>query len=949
MYRMLILLCLMSALSSPGTATQPVLINDELRVYPLDSTTEWLIDSSADWQLADVRNRAFHVSMDRMETVAPFEAIWLKTQLIIQDPGSEWLLLLKNPSLERSSNRSVYAAEFFYMDAYFVRKDDSTDHKRDGYYVPRGERAYYEQPLVNAIPFSVNKPDTLMVFVRVSSLHREINSISWEIRPRSFGIPKEKTGLAGLMMFCMGVTGILGLLSFFFFIADKDIANLYFSIFCYLLMFHYSMIHTELLFVKWFVPERPWLAEYGWIIMTNLLSVFFVLFARSFVNLRERSRRWDRVAIIVIASSLFCLLLSLLNHAFSWLLNLDWLYGLVFVGTLILVVRIAFLPGYLAKIIAFGSIWLTAFGLLGILTNMGYFGDFLPWPIGQLGLMVIYTSGLAYKLQLNERAKAEARKVLELDAIKSRFFANISHEFRTPLTLILGPLKKAQEQVPASEFAENTQAEVKLPARHIGVMRRNAERLQQLIEQLLDLAKLENGSMQLQLGQGDVIQFVRAMVSSFESLAELRQIHFQTDFPPTGQIYHFDKDKLEKIIVNLLSNAFKHTPSNGKVAVHTSLEKGRLRIQIEDNGPGIPPEEAERIFDRFYQVEGTETSGTGIGLALVKELVELHHGQITVESSKGKGSTFKISLPVAATYFSDQELAKSTYQHVLHPDMETPGVSEDYPGPARSRTEENKSLEETRLPLLLIVEDNPDLRHFIAESLKSTYFILTADHGRNGLEMAIEHTPDLIISDVMMPEMNGFELCQTLKNDERTSHIPVILLTAKAGQDHKVAGLETGADVYLTKPFDERELQVQARNLVFQRQRLQERYANPGEFKRIIHLGPSEISVISADQRFLEKVSAAIEDNMDNEFFSVEDLAAMVHFSRSQLHRKLKAISGKSPNELIREYRLTRAKELLEKGHGNVSEVAMSVGYSSLSYFSRSFKDAFGIMPSETQ
>ena len=931
-------------LLSSGYASPSVIIRNVLRIYPLDSNGEWLIDSSASMQLDDVRAKTFNSEINSINRVPPQGALWLKTNLIAEDQITDWLLLLKNPSLESLSNRSVYAAEFCYMDAFFIHQDGKIESKKDGYFVPRRERAYYDQPLANAVPFSVEKEDTLTIYVRVFNPLDGIKTISWELRPQTLGIPKDKTGLANLMTFCMGVTSILGLLCFFFFLADKDYANLYFSIFCYLLMFHYSIIHTELPFVKWFVPERPWLAEYAWYLMTNLLSVFFVLFVRSFVNLREHSKRWDQIAIFVLASSLFCLTLSLLNHDLSWQLSLEWLNGLVFACTLILVIRIAFLPGYLSKIVAFGSIWMLVFGILGILSNMGYFGKFLPWPIGQLGMMVIYTFGLAYKLQLNERSKAEAHKVLELDAIKSRFFANISHEFRTPLTLILGPLKKAQEQVPASELAEieeSSKVDIKVPAKHIGFMRRNAERLQQLIDQLLDLAKLENGSMSLQLSKGDVVPFLRALVYSFESLAEMRQIHFQTEFPAGGALQYFDRDKLEKIVTNLLSNAFKFTPTLGKVFVRAQLEKGRLKVTIEDSGNGIPPEELEKIFERFYQVEGTEDQGTGIGLALVKELVQIHHGQISVESAQGKGTIFKISIPVDQNFYRKEEIDQaqpfsSAIIRDANPNTQTETDS------TLSASPKNQGL-----PLLLIVEDNPDLRRFIAETLQNDFSIATAENGRSGLNMALELTPDIVLSDVMMPEMDGFIFCETLKKNERTSHIPVILLTAKAGQEHKMAGLETGADVYMTKPFDEAELRIQARNLVDQRQRLRKRYEALGEFQRMIHMGPASVAVTSADQRFLEKVSKAIENNIDNEFFSVEDLAGIVFFSRSQLHRKLKSITGKSPNELIREYRLTRAKDLLEQGHGNVTEVAMSVGYSSLSYFSRSFKDAFGVMPSE--
>ena len=539
--------------------------------------------------------------------------------------------------------------------------------------------------------------------------------------------------------------------------------------------------------------------------------------------------------------------------------------------------------------------------------------------------------------------KAEAEKLKELDSLKSTFFANISHEFRTPLTLILGPVQQAMESVPASEPIEEVK-DIPVKGRHLEVVRRNALRLQNLVDQLLDLSKLDNGKMRLQVSQGPLVQFIRNLVFSFESLAERKRIHLQTSFPPELEDAFFDRDKWEKILVNLLSNAFKFTPENGTIGVEVESCSAGLRVRISDSGKGMDAGEINKIFDRFYQVEGTEARGTGIGLSLVKELVELHRGQISVESAKGKGTTFKVSLPVARDAFDESAITTSSVSShdgylpvFVDAEHQVDGMAATSPPP----------LGEAGRGRLLIVEDNPDLRSFISETMQGGYQILTAENGKTGLEKAIEKTPDLIISDVMMPIMDGFEMCGFLKKDERTSHIPVILLTAKAGQQHKVAGLETGADAYLTKPFDEKELLVRARNLVEQRRKLRERFAGVGHLGSVRRLAPSEVAVTSTDQRFLEKVTAAIEENMDNEFFSVEDLASAVAFSRSQLHRKLKALVGKSPNELIREFRLARAKELLEKGHGNVSEVAMEVGYSSLSYFTRSFKAAFGVAPSE--
>ncbi|MEZ4954328.1 MAG: ATP-binding protein [Saprospiraceae bacterium] len=566
----------------------------------------------------------------------------------------------------------------------------------------------------------------------------------------------------------------------------------------------------------------------------------------------------------------------------------------------------------------------------------------------------------------------KARHLEELDSLKSNFFANISHEFRTPLTLILGPVQQALQTIPVSEKVDEM-AEIPMKGKHLEVVRRNALRLQNLIDQLLDLSKLDSGKLTLQASPGKLILFIRSLVFSFESLAERKRIHLQTTFPPELSDAYFDKDKWEKILVNLLSNAFKFTPENGTIRVEVKEVDAGLRIDISDSGKGMEASETSKIFDRFYQVKMTghqeESPGTGIGLSLVKELVELHRGQISVESRPGIGTTFSLTLPFKRSAFAENEVVSPAVRQF---DSSTVGSRQSAVGNHteyntntewRSRSEFGTGSDELKTdelrtdglrtgdskPTLLIVEDNPDLRHFIADIMQDSYQILLAENGKIGLEAAIEHTPDLLISDVMMPEMDGFAMCESLKKNEHTSHIPIILLTAKADQRHKVEGLETGADAYLTKPFDEKELRVRAKNLVEQRGKLQAYFAkvtSRSEFGRL-PLEPSEVHVTSTDQRFLEKVSNSIEENMGNEFFSVEDLASAVAFSRSQLHRKLKALTGKSPNELIRDFRLARAKELLEKGAGNVSEVAMEVGYSSVSYFTKSFKQAFGVLPSE--
>jgi DNA-binding response OmpR family regulator/anti-sigma regulatory factor (Ser/Thr protein kinase) len=466
------------------------------------------------------------------------------------------------------------------------------------------------------------------------------------------------------------------------------------------------------------------------------------------------------------------------------------------------------------------------------------------------------------------------------------------------------------------------------------VIKRNALRLQSLVDQLLDLSKLDNGKMQLSVCEGNIIQFIRSIVFSFESLAERKHIHFHSSFPAELEMAYFDRDKLEKVLVNLLSNAFKFTPEHGTIRVIVEKHQGRLKIQVGDSGPGMGAEDIEKVFDRFYQVEGTEAKGTGIGLALVKELVNLHNGQISVDSRQGEGTNFKIVLPYRQTDFPAETL------FISPPPEEFRLAASAVEMEQAQSTHRPSTLQEDQ-PVALIVEDNADLRHYIRENIQAQYQVLIAQDGLEGLQIATEKIPDIIISDVMMPKKSGFEMCQALKTDQRTSHIPIILLTAKAGQDHKIEGLEQGADDYLTKPFDVRELNIRMTNLIDQRQRLREKFGAE------LQIRPSQVRLSSVDEQFMKSVIQEVEKNLDNEFFTVEELARSVGFSRSQLHRKLKALTNKSANQLIREFRLTRAREMLEQKAASVSEVAYQVGYSNLSYFSKSFKEAFGKLPSE--
>ncbi|MFN8302101.1 MAG: ATP-binding protein [Saprospiraceae bacterium] len=533
---------------------------------------------------------------------------------------------------------------------------------------------------------------------------------------------------------------------------------------------------------------------------------------------------------------------------------------------------------------------------------------------------------LDINLQLEQ---AEASRLRELDQVKSSFFANISHEFRTPLTLILGPVQKWLRDAAG-------QPEVTIPGKELNGIRRNAARLLDLVNQLLDLSKIESGRMRLSVSRDDLAQTLRVLGNAFDSMAEQNNIRYRIELPAESALAWFDRDKLEKIASNLLSNAFKHTPASGEVIFRANIRDDRLTLSVSDNGKGIAPEDLDKIFERFYQVESAGDKGTGIGLALVKELVALHKGNISVESQPGKGSVFQVELPVGWGMFDPEDIVEAAPAAAFV--AEKPAAAESSPP-----VQQTQDASGDNLPLCLIVEDNTELQTFISEQLQSDFRVLIAANGRLGLEAALEHIPDLVISDVMMPEMDGNQFCAALKTDERTSHIPVILLTAKAGLDSRIEGLETGADDYLTKPFDTRELLVRAHNLVAQRERLRK------QFSRTMVLKPKEIALTSADERFLQRVQDCLNAHLGDEQFNVEELAAQTGMSRSQLHRKLTALIDQPPVEFIRNFRLQRAREMLEAGTGNVSEICYDVGFNSPAYFSKAFKDAFGISPSEVR
>ena len=524
----------------------------------------------------------------------------------------------------------------------------------------------------------------------------------------------------------------------------------------------------------------------------------------------------------------------------------------------------------------------------------------------------------------------EAEKLKELDQLKSQFFTNISHEFRTPLTLVIGQINNVLSAISENKLKEK-----------LSVARRNANRLLTLVSQLLDLAKIESGGMKLKLVRKDVIPFLKNLLYSFEAVSNEKSIKVNFNSDNKSFIIDYEPDKLEKIITNLLSNAFKFTPIGGEISLITSSVSGDdeefIKITIQDNGIGIPEENLNSIFDRFYQVDNVDkrsSGGSGIGLALVKELVELHNGTVSVTSRNGETS-FTVQLPVFQKNIEEIIDDKKGRDGITIKSDQDDLTEVKYSGFPSEQTTSNEK------PLVLIVEDNDDIRNYVCDNLREIYKTEEVVDGEEGFIKAKSFIPDLILSDVMMPKIDGFQFSKNIRSDEKTSHIPIILLTAKAAEEDKITGLETRIDDYLVKPFNIKELQLRIRNLIEMRKKLREKFSTA----TIIH--PTEVTTGSVDQKFLKNVLDTIEKYMGEESFNVVFLAEQVNMSEAQLNRKLNALIDQPPGKLMRSMRLQRAAYLLKRNAGNIAEICYQVGFSDQANFTRSFKKQFGVSPSQ--
>ena len=537
------------------------------------------------------------------------------------------------------------------------------------------------------------------------------------------------------------------------------------------------------------------------------------------------------------------------------------------------------------------------------------------------------------------------KKVQHVNQLKLRFFTNISHEFRTPLTLIAGPVKKLLTTNPEPDETKKS----------LQIIDRNVQRLIHLINQLLDFRKVETNKLELKVSRGDLLSFINEICTSFEQLAQEKQINFTFTHEQINDDQWFDYEKLENILFNLLSNAFKHTPANGEISISLkvnsnskiadlNMQASTVIIKVVDTGIGIPAEHLGNIFKRFYQIdtpENIKNRGSGIGLSLTKDLVIAHHGTIHVKSEVGKGSTFTVIIPFQKESFSSNEISDETMiwdNSGLKHKMDSSELSVETN--TKKNTSTKNTLKSTDKPTILIVEDNFDLREFVINSLIYNYNILEAENGKTAYEIAKVQNPELIISDIMMPVMDGLELCTRIKNNLLTSHIPVILLTARSLVENWIEGLESGADDYVPKPFDLDLLKAKIKNLLESREKLRKHFSGD------VSISSSEITTTKADSDFINKAFEIVEENYTNPEFGVKELVDKMNVSHSLLHKKLKVIVNKSAGDFITIIRLKRAAELLNNSAKNISEVAYEVGFNDPKYFSQKFKRYFGILPS---
>ena len=760
----------------------------------------------------------------------------------------------------------------------------------------------------------------------------------------------EKNILVHLLLFgAMWIMAIYHLLIYF---QRKDSAFLWYAIYSFVISV--NLLIESGIFSIYITPDFPLVNNLYRYLQLHAFCAYLVywMFLRDFVNLKTLLPAHDKFLVrYLIGFTIVSIVTTAIyiNGLYGEYVEMTFIsFLLPFTGLIFGVVYYFFITKAKNKFVnlfLIGSLLL----LLGVFANtiitasihFGWieqfpFPNFLFTEIAVLIELLFFALILGYRSSLMDM---ERKRVIELDEIKSKFFANISHELRTPITVISGMAEQLKGNFQTRELIQ-----------------RNSKNLLRLVNQLLDLSKLDSGQLKSNIMTADIVKFLNYVTESFYAVAAEKNIRLNFYSEQKEIIMDFDEMKIQQIISNLLSNAIKFTGKMGKIVLHVKATETdgipHLQIKVKDTGIGIVAQNLPFVFDRFYQVDSSiarRENGTGIGLALTRELVEHAGGTISVTSEIDCGTEFSILLPISET----QKVSVFNFETNEFENNIVPFAK----GTASEVTKNGLTTSESHLDKLLLIDDNPDIIIYLKQLLKGKYDITVARDGIEGVNIALESVPDIILSDVMMPGKDGYELCNTLKSDRRTSHIPIILLTAKAGQEDKIIGLKGGADAYLTKPFDKKELFVRLEKLIESRLSLQRYYLSstfenmPKSSRKPRPIGTAnetEITThIDIESEFLIKIKELVISRLDDPQLGVKDLCKKAGLSSMQVNRKLKALTGKTANQFIRSLRLEKANKLLKNSSLNISEIAYDVGFSDPNYFSRVFSDTYGISPTE--
>lgn len=664
------------------------------------------------------------------------------------------------------------------------------------------------------------------------------------------------------------------------------------------------------------------------------IVLFYYLFARKFVNLPRNLPILNHILLATtIIIILFTATITFINEIGINLRIGSYVLYSIWILMEIFILIVAIIKGIReARVLLVSALPISVSGLFYLGQMIGVVPSNYPFFIVfQIGSIMFFWALFYWSVKNIAKIRNERQQARDLERLKSRFFANISHEFRTPLTLIIDPVQKVAENL---EEGENKKL---LQGAH-----QNSQRLLNLVNQILELTKLEVSAMKLYLVEKNIIPLLYNIIGAFESMADDRNITIDFTTQLDELTIPVDVEKLQKIMNNLISNGIKFTDAGGAVHITAKDNGDMLEVSVQDTGCGIPEEQLPHIFDRFFRTDpANNKSGAGIGLALVKELVNLHKGSIAVVSEVGTGSIFTFQLPKnAAKYQQEDFIGDRTFKGpTVFPMPIFSKVGKDATEGPEEKTLSH--LLQKQKQKLLVIEDNDAIRHYIAESLNEHFHTVEARNGEEGIEIALKESPNLIVCDVKMPIKNGYEVVSALKSDMRSSHIPIIMLTAKVGKEDKIKGLEIGVDAYLPKPFDSKELKTRAINLIKQRRLLQERFSSSNFFK----IGGAQINAI--DQKFLKTLEQTLSAHYMDPQLSVEKLALETGMSLSSLNRKLNGFLGVSANKLIQNYRLRQAKKILQQNRDNISEIAFLTGFGSPSYFVKCFREKYGKTPGE--